>query len=68
MVEVVDEMRAGIAKPVVASLAGDVEVERRRNTCTRHSGLRLLDRNSVAVLGAVSVGTRRGRVCLTANA
>ena len=63
MVEVVEQMRAkGIVKPVVASLAGDVEVEEAAEYLYQHGipGLRLLDRDSGRGAGReVSLGARR---------
>jgi len=58
MVEVVDQMRAkGIEKPVVASLAGDVEVEEARRVPYQHgiAGIRISTEIPCRVRGEVQV-------------
>ena len=64
MVEVKNEMKArGIEKPIVASLAGDVEVEEAADYLYQNGivGLRLFDRNSGrGARREIQVGARRG--------
>ena len=64
MVEIKNAMKAkGIEKPIVASLAGDVEVEEAADYLYQNGivGLRLLDRNSGRGAGRqVQMGARRG--------
>jgi len=64
VVDVVEEMKAkGIAKPIVASLAGDVQVEEASEISLRprHPGLSLLDRDAGRrARREISLGARRG--------